>query len=221
MEITLIFLALLMAFVVGWFIKQSINTQPWAEEGVIGYDHAGGPFSLPAKKLGLVIFLAVVTSMFMLFFSAYRLRMEYPDWAALNDPKILWVNTILLLLASIFYQRAKMAAQRSQDRGIRTGLILAGIFTFGFLAGQLWAWQSMFAQGMFLYSNPAISFFYVLTGAHALHILGGLWVWARSTIKVWTGVEAYKVRLSVELCTLYWHFLLLIWLIMFYLLLST
>ena len=87
MIITLVFLGLLMAFVVGWLIKQSINTQPWAEEGVIGYDHAGGPLSLPAKKTGLIAFLAVVTSLFMLFFSAYRLRMEYPDWVTLSAMK--------------------------------------------------------------------------------------------------------------------------------------
>ena len=221
MEFALIFLGLLMACVVGWLIKQSINTKPWAEEGVIGYDHAGGPLSLPAKKIGLIAFLAVATSLFMLFFSAYRLRMDYPDWVVLSDPQILWLNTGFLVLASIFYQRAKTAAQRNQERGIRIGLILAGVFTFCFLAGQILAWQQLLDQGMYLYTNPANAFFYVLTGAHVIHILGGLWVWARSTIKAWSGVEAYKIRMSVELCTLYWHFLLLIWLLIFYLLLDT
>ncbi len=210
-----------MAFVVGWLIKQSINTQPWAEEGIIGHDHAGGPFSLPAKKVGLIVFLAVVTSLFMLFFSAYQLRMEYPDWATLNDPQILWLNTLFLIFGSVFFQKAKLAAQRSEESGARIGLIMAGFFTFCFLAGQLWAWQEIHDQGKFLYSNPANAFFYILTGLHALHIIGGLWVWGNSTIKVWSGVELYKVRLSIELCTLYWHFLLLIWLLMFYLLLST
>ena len=221
MEITLIFLALLMAFVVGWLIKQSINTRPWAEEGVIGYDHAGGPLSWPAKKVGLAVFLAVVTSLFMLFFSAYNLRMDYPDWAALDDPKVLWVNTIFLLLASIFFQKASNAAKRNEESGIRIGLIMAGAFTFCFLAGQIWAWQIIQEQEAFVATSPANAFFYILTGLHALHIIGGLWVWGRSTIKDWSGAEAYKVRLSVELCSVYWHFLLLLWLIMFYLLLST
>ena len=221
MEITLVFLALLMAFVVGWLIKQSINTKPWAEEGVIGYDHAGGPLSWPAKKVGLAVFLAVVTSLFMLFFSAYNLRMEYPDWSALNDPNILWLNTFLLLLASIFFQKASNSAKRNEESGIRIGLIMAGVFTFCFLAGQVWAWQIIYEQGAFIATNPANAFFYILTGLHALHMLGGLWVWSRSTIKVWGGEEAYKVRLSVELCSVYWHFLLVLWLIMFYLLLST
>ncbi len=210
-----------MGTVVWWLIKQTINTQPWSEEGVIGHHHADGPLSLPTKKIGLGVFLAVVTSLFMLFFSAYSIRMEYPDWAALNDPQILWVNTGLLILASVFFQRAKTAAQRGEEGGVRVSLVLAGVFTFSFLAGQLWAWQQIHDQGLFLTSNPANAFFYVLTGLHALHIIGGLWVWAKSTAKIWSGVELYKVRLSVELCTLYWHFLLLLWLIMFYLLLST
>lgn len=210
-----------MATVVGWLIKQSINTRPWAEEGLIGHDHAGGPMSLPAKKIALLAFLAVATSLFMLFFSAYRLRMEYPDWIALDDPNILWLNTIFLFIASIFYQQAKTAVQRNNEGKVRVALIMAGVFTFCFLAGQYWAWQQMHDQGMFLYSNPANAFFYVLTGVHAIHILGGLWVWASSSIKAWSGVEAYKIRTTVELCTLYWHFLLLIWLIMFYLLLDT
>ena len=221
MAITLIFLGLLMGTIVWWLIKQTINTQPWAEEGVIGTDHAGGPLSLPAKKIGLIAFIAVATSLFMLFFSAYNLRMDYPDWVQLSDPKILWLNTALLFLASIFYQLAKTAAQRSNEGKIRVNLVMAGVFTFCFLAGQLWAWQQMHDQGLFLHTNPAYAFFYVLTGVHAIHILGGLWVWARSTIKAWSGVEAYKIRTTVELCTLYWHFLLLIWLIMFYLLLET
>ena len=159
-----------MATVVGWLIKQSINTQPWAEEGLIGHDHAGGPMSLPAKKIALLAFLAVATSLFMLFFSAYRLRMEYPDWIALDDPNILWLNTIFLFIASIFYQQAKTAVQRSNEGKVRIALVMAGVFTFCFLAGQYWAWQQMHEQGMFLYSNPANAFFYVLTGVHAIHI---------------------------------------------------
>ena len=67
---------------------------------------------------------------------------------------------------------------------MRTGLIAAGAFSFGFLAGQLWAWQQMDAAGYFVAANPAYSFFYLLTAVHGLHLLGGLWVWARTTARV-------------------------------------
>lgn len=210
-----------MAVVVTWLIKQSINTQPWADIGIIDGDDPDGPVFMPSKKVFLGGFLAVVTSLFMLFFSAYRIRMEYPDWVSLDDPQILWINTVFLILASVFYQYAKTSAQKNKEGGIRIGLVMAGLFTGCFLYGQYWAWQHLNDQGFFIYSNPANAFFYVLTSMHALHILGGLWVWGRSTIKVWTGADAASMRLSVELCTAYWHFLLVLWLIMFYLLLST
>ena len=147
--------------------------------------------------------------------------MDYPDWVALDDPNILWLNTAFLFVASIFYQQAKTAVQKNNGGKVRVALVMAGVFTLCFLAGQYWAWQDIHDKGLFLHTNPANAFFYVLTGVHAVHILGGLWVWTISTVKAWSGIDSYKIRTTVELCTLYWHFLLLIWLIMFYLLLDT
>ena len=83
------------------------------------------------------------------------------------------------------------------------------------------AWQQLNAAGYYLDSNIANAFFYLLTAVHGLHMLGGMWVWARSTMKVWTGADADSVRLSIELCTVYWHFLLLVWIVLFGMLLST
>ena len=79
----------------------------------------------------------------------------------------------------------------------------------------------MHNNGYILSSNPANAFFYLLTAAHALHILGGLWVWSKTVFKLQNKVEVYKVRTAVELCAIYWHFLLLVWLVLFALLLST
>ena len=70
-------------------------------------------------------------------------------------------------------------------------------------------------------SNPANAFYYLMTGLHALHLLGGLWVWSKSSIKLLSGSEAKDIKLSVELCTVYWHFLLLVWLVLFALLSNT
>jgi cytochrome c oxidase subunit 3 len=105
--------------------------------------------------------------------------------------------------------------------GVRNGLIAGGLFSFSFLAGQLWAWQQLNAAGYFLAANPANAFFYLLTALHGLHLLGGLWVWGKTTAKLRPGVEVGAVRLSVELCAVYWHYLLLVWLVLFALLLDT
>jgi len=83
-----------------------------------------------------------------------------------------------------------------------------------FLVGQLLAWQQLRAAGYFVTSNPANSFFYMITAAHGLHLMGGLVALERTTAKVWRGAEMAQVRLSVELCTIYWHFLLLVWLVL-------
>ena len=93
--------------------------------------------------------------------------------------------------------------------------------TILFLLGQLIAWQQLNASGYFMTSNPANAFFYVLTALHGLHLLGGMWVWGRTTTRVLTGADTQSVRLSVELCTVYWHYLLLVWIGLFALLLST
>ena len=221
MTATLIVLALIMGGVVFWLISQTINVQPWAEEGPIGQHHAGGAYSIPAAKIGLVAFLCVASSLFSLFVSAYFQRMDFNDWRPLVEPDILWLNTAFLLLGSLFFQRARNAVVGSQVDGVRTNLLIAGLLTFAFIAGQLWAWQGLQEHGYFLSANPANAFFYVLTAIHALHILGGLWVWSKTIFKLQNKVEIYKVRMSVELCTIYWHFLLLVWLGLFALLLST
>jgi cytochrome c oxidase subunit 3 len=220
MTITLIFVAGIMVTVIGWLFRQSINTQPWVATEA---DNAvsGRSLNTNSKTIGLVTFLAVATSLFGLFISAYNLRMQMPDWSPLAEPDLLWINTGVLVLASIAFQWTRGAAIGGRDQSVRIGLTLAGALTILFLLGQLFAWQDLYASGYTVSGNPANAFFYLLTAIHGAHLLGGLWVWGRSTMKAWTGADAAAVRLSVELCTIYWHFLLLVWAVLFGMLLST
>jgi len=222
MTITLIFLAGLMGVVVWWLIKQTINVRPWVAEGVPAEDaFIVKALSQPKAKIGLWVFLAVITSVFCLFVSAYAMRMKLGDWRPLPEPDLLWLNTGLLILSSVALQWAYLAAKQERINSVRVGLYAAGVFTFAFIGGQLLAWQQLNELGYFLASNPANSFFYLITGLHGLHLLGGLVAWGRTMVKVWRGAEAAQVRLSVELCALYWHFLLIVWLVLFGLMLST
>lgn len=220
MYITLIFLGVIMATIIAWLLRQTLNTQPWvtdpADDSV-----SGSSIDTSAKAIGLTTFLAVAVSVFALFISAYTIRMEEADWRPLTEPNLLWVNTALLILASIVYHWTRNAAIKGQTARLKPGLTIAGALTVLFLAGQLMAWQQLSTAGYYLGANPANAFFYLLTSMHGLHILGGMWVWATSTIKVWTGAEADSVRQSIELCTVYWHFLLLVWVVLFGMLLST
>lgn len=220
MTVSLVLLAIIMFVVIGWLLRQTLNTEPWVSHAA---DNAvsGTSINTPAKTFGLASFLAVATSLFALFVSAYAMRMHMGDWRPLGEPGLLWVNSGFLVLASIAYQWTRGAAVSGRGARLKPGLAIAGLFTFLFLGGQFIAWTQLQASGHYVSSNPANAFFYVLTAVHAVHLLGGLWVWARSVVKVFTGAEAESVRLSIKLCTVYWHYLLLVWVVLFALLLST
>jgi len=220
MYITLIFLGVIMATAITWLLRQTFNTQPWISEAADN-EVSGASIDTNTKAVALTVFLAVATSIFALFVSAYTIRMEEPDWRPLAEPTLLWANTFMLVLASIAYHWTRNSAVKGLDSRVKPGLTVAGAFTVLFLIGQVVAWQQLNAAGYYLDLNPANAFFYLLTAVHGLHMLGGLWVWARSTMKVWTGADSDSVRLSIELCTIYWHFLLLVWIVLFGMLLST
>ncbi len=101
------------------------------------------------------------------------------------------------------------------------GLLVGGALAFLFLAGQLVAWRQMVSEGYFLTTSSASSFFYLIIGVHGLHMLGGLVALARTTGKALGNFPMRELRVSVELCTIYWHFMLLVWLFFFGLLLYT
>jgi len=220
MEIGLIVLATMLATLLGWILKQSFNTQPWIAEPVEEAAYQA-PFNARPKLVALTAFLAVATSFFALTLSAYSLRMELGDWIPLTEPQLLWGNTGMLVLASMAFQWTRNAAVSGRTSRTRLGLLLSGALTIAFLVGQLTAWQQLNTSGQYMTSNPANAFFFLLTALHGMHILGGMYVWARATVRSFVGRDVDVISHSVELCTIYWHFLLLVWLVLFGLMLST
>lgn len=221
MTIALGFLGIILVSLLGWLLKQTFNVQPWVME-TVGETAHHGPLGNNSRLIGLLTLLAVITSFFALILSAYALRMELGDWIPLTEPQLLWANTVMLIMASIVFQWTRNAAVNQQQGRLQPGLLLTGVLTLGFIVGQFIAWQQLQNSGQLVTSNPANAFFYFLTGAHAVHILGGMYVWARATIKVVSGKQDEEgIRRSIELCAIYWHYLLLVWLVLFGLLLST
>jgi cytochrome c oxidase subunit 3 len=213
-SVIILFMAGIAAIAGWWLSQQRLAAKPWLEEGVIADWREESPSSLPPAKIGLGVFLAVVGSLFALFISAYSMRMTMVDWRTLPVPKLLWFNTGVLVASSVALQWAYMAARRNDVDGVIIGLLVGGMSAVIFLAGQLLAWQQLNVAGYFVASNPANSFFYLITAAHGLHLMGGLVALGRTTAKVWRGGEVARMRLSVELCAIYWHFLLLVWLVL-------
>ena len=214
-----IFGALLVGLIVWIFVARQLTAKSWDSRADAG---DVGAIDIAPAKLGLWMFLAVVGSLFTLFMVAFSMRQHHgDDWTRIAVPPVLWVNTVLLIFGSIALQSARGAVKKAQLRALKFRLVVAGLFTFAFLAGQLMAWQQLRASGQFISSGPAIAFFYLLTAVHGLHLLGGLWVWGRTLGRLAGGAEVIDVRLSVELCAVYWHFLLLVWLVLFALLSSS
>jgi cytochrome c oxidase subunit III len=217
MTIGLVFLSVLMATIVWWLFRQTINVQPWQAQVAVRGDAATTP---PAAKMALWVFLAVATSLFALFVSAYAMRLNLADWAPLPRPRLLMLNTALLVGASLAMQLTVHASRRANLDRVRRGLWASGLLTFGFLAGQLFVWKQLNDAGYFISSSAATSFFYLLTAVHGLHLLGGLVAWARASTRAWRGTDAARIRLGVELCATYWHYLLAVWVVLYALLVS-
>ncbi len=223
-------IAMLAAIAVWWVLIQRLKDKPWLTQGVIPTSQEGLTSSAP--KVGLWAFLAVVTSLFGLFASAYMMRMHdghggLAGWQRLDEPSILWVNTLVLVLASGALQIARNRIDKDQLEHGRAHFAAAGLLTVLFLVGQVLAWRLANPSGTLGASSPAYSLFVLVTAAHGLHLIGGLFVLGRTARHLFQGVEKAgvvarsRLRLSVQLCTTYWHWLLLIWLGLFALLLST
>lgn len=221
MGATILFFAGLGVVVAWWLSRQRIGAKPWLEPGAAGKTAGTGVSAIPTAKIGLGVFLAVVGALFALFLSAYLMRMQLADWRPVPKPTILWVNTGVLVLSSAALVWGQDAAARRDRDGVRTALLAAGAAALAFLIGQLVAWRQLAGSGYFLAGNPANTFFYLLTAVHGLHLLGGLVALARTILKAWRGAEIAALRLSLELCAMYWHFLLLIWFVLFSLLFVT
>lgn len=170
----------------------------------------------PTAMVGLWVFMAVVGTLFFLFTIAFLMRMAVADWRALPlVPWQLWLSSALLAGASIAWSAARRAPSRAALlRGWAAGCLLSLLF----LAAQLWAWQAMLALNFSVAGNPANSFFYLITGLHGLHVLGGLAGAGLLGRRLAQGAGLERLRSTAALCAQYWHFLLVLWLAMFALL---
>ena len=215
MIFTLLFLAALAAVIAWWLAQQGLAAKPWLETGAAGNVLDTGASSLPTAKIGLGVFLAVAGSLLVLLVSAYSMRMDMEDWRPLPQPGMLWVNTGVLVLSSLALHCARAAAHRRSPEEMRSLLLAGGVAAVAFMVGQVLVWRQHAAAGYRLATNPADAFFYLITTIHGLHVLGGLIALGRTGAKLRRGATADELRLSVELCATYWHFLLVAWVVLF------
>ena len=169
-----------------------------------------------AKQL---IWIALM-SIFMLFAgltSAVIVMKPASLSTSFEFPTLFLINTIVILLSSLAFHMGLIAVKKDQLNYSKMAFIstlLLGV-VFGFL--QYKAWQELVANGVFLSGGGALdSFFYVLTGLHLAHMIGGIISLIVIVIKSVREKYNSKNYLRIEVSITYWHFLTALWIYLFF-----
>jgi cytochrome c oxidase subunit III len=188
--------------------------------GGFGGEGGGALPRYPARiyVTGLTMALAAILMFFMALTSAYVVRKGLGgDWRSLALPHILWINTLVLLVSSVTIQRARRRLAGADLSGFRYWWGVTTALGLLFLLGQLLAWRQLVHEGFYLITNPSSSFFYILTAAHGLHLLGGIIVLLVVGLRPWRRARMTRATAS-ELASIYWHFMDGLWVFIFLLL---
>jgi len=165
-----------------------------------------------ASYTGLYAFLCSVIMFFGAFTSAMVVRRGASnDWKGVPAPDLLWINTGVLALSSAVMEKARRDLRRGDRKQFNLSWTSATLLGALFIAGQITVWQQLRQAGVYLNSHPGSAFFYVGTMAHAAHLLGGWIAMAFLNIQALLFQLGPGKRTAVEIATLYWHFLGLLW----------
>lgn len=199
-------------------------------------------------RIGMLFALAAIIMLFVSFTSAYIVRQGVgtwsdasaryvTDWKPIALPPILWINTVILLLSSVTLAMARRKLAHKINVSPRHGasplpapaligtertsipwLGITVVLGVGFLVGQLLAWEQMRHSGVFISTNPSSSFFYLLTGAHGVHLLGGILALGYAAVIALLRKPLMKRFVVLDVTALYWHFMDFLWIYIFALL---
>jgi cytochrome c oxidase subunit III len=188
--------------------------------GGFGGDGARQPGPTPAAPAhvvmtGLACALAGITMLFVAFTTTYLGHVQAGEWRPIPRPWVLWPDTVILLASSAAVEWGRRRLKVGDLLGLRRGLSAGAALGVVFLAGQLLAWRQLAQQGVYLSSHPHSSFFYLLTGAHGAHLLGGLVAFAVILPRAWRGAYAPPAANAVTATSIYWHFLTALWVYVF------
>jgi cytochrome c oxidase subunit 3 len=174
-------------------------------------------------RIGMLVSLASIAMLFTSLSSAYIVRSgPMTDWFPLPVPRVLFGSTALLLLASVSIEIARRKLKLNLATSYNRYLSLTVVLGLGFLVSQLIAWRQLRRQGIYIYSHPHSSFFYLLTGAHGLHVAGGLiglaFLWLHSRRQSEAPAFVAKRQGIADAVSIYWHFMFALWIYLFLLL---
>lgn len=203
-----------------------ITAKPWLPQpaGMTAQTHV-----TPIPLLALRVLLGIITVFFLLIMVTFIVRSQFEDfralagepWQPFTDTGRLWINTAVLLLASIGMEVAVRQWQKGQSALMMLMLSAGAFLAISFLVLQVAVWRYLMSLGYGVSENPANSYFYLFTGLHALHLLGGVLALVRVFYRLYRGVAADRVFIAVKACVIYWHYLFILWLVLFFFLTRT
>jgi len=160
---------------------------------------------------GMALGIVSILMFFMALASAFLVRRGNGNWIPVHIPTLMWINTVVLLASSATLEMARHRLAQGLLSSYKNLWLLTTMLGAGFLVGQIVAWRQLVAEGIYLASNPASSFFYIFTGAHALHLFGGV---AALIYVAKRNFDQAQVTRSVaaEVTSYYWHFMDALWL---------
>ena len=174
-------------------------------------------------RIGMLVSLASIAMLFTSFSSAYIVRSGVTyDWYPIAVPRVMFGSTALLILGSVSIEIARRKLRQSLSGTYSKYLLLTLLLGLGFLVSQVIAWRQLAAQGIYISTHPHSSFFYVLTGAHGVHIAAGLlalmFLWRRSLRPLDEARLIAKRQAAADAVAIYWHFMDALWIYLFLLL---
>ena len=204
-------------------IFQLLTEKPWEQDQIeADNEHQGQTVNVTKQKLGLRTLMAASTVLFSLFVVAYSDRMLVHDWRNMPEPWLLWFNTGILVISSLVFHQTTKYAKNELFEKTKNGLYFIGFLAYSFLIGQLIVWYQLMNTGYYATSNVANAFFYLFTTIHGLHIIGGIYFWGKTTSKfIKRSLNKEDINNLIDICAVYWHFLLAVWLVLFGLMLSS
>jgi cytochrome c oxidase subunit III len=174
-------------------------------------------------RIGMLVSLASIAMLFTSLSSAYIVRSgTINDWIPIAVPRVMFGSTALILLASVSIEIARRKLKQDLHASYTRYLSLTVLLGLGFLVSQLIAWRQLSHQGIYISTHPHSSFFYLLTGTHGVHVIGGLlllsFLWLRS--RSYSAEPAVIARRQgmADAVSIYWHFMFALWIYLFLLL---
>jgi cytochrome c oxidase subunit 3 len=203
--------------------------KPWLPETAGTVPEWGQTAHTPAVNITVRVLLAIISVFFLLFFVTFISRSQYDDflalagepWQPFTHSWRLWINTAVLLAASLAMQGAVRSLRRGGGARVLTLLAGGALLAIGFIILQVSVWQYLQSMGYGVASNSANSYFYILTGLHALHLTGGLLALSKVLVGLKGDKDLASAQPAIEACVLYWHYLFVLWLVLFFILTRT